>query len=174
MRLLPAVLSVLLPMAASAAVIDLPADGGSAAGIGFISGWKCAMTEITVSVDGGPMLPAAEEFARGDTDVACGDTLNGWMLQFNFGLAGTGVHTVKAYDDGVEFASNPFTVAAFADTFLRDKERQSHLTGFPEPEQRSRLEWSQANQDFVVTDICGVGTPTGPCQPPLCTGSCDV
>ena len=97
--------------------LEIPSQGDTLSGIGVISGWKCeAEGEITVRVDDENPLPTLYGLSREDTEETCGDTDNGFVTYFNWGLLGDGTYTVAALDNG-EFvedaAPGPFTILDF-------------------------------------------------------------
>ena len=63
-----------------AALIELPASGGTASGIGLVSGWKCEAGRLTVRFNGGNPLEMPYGSPRGDTLDVCGDADNGYAL----------------------------------------------------------------------------------------------
>ena len=125
-----------LTAVARAAVLESPATGATLSGLGFISGWKCDATTITVTIDDGDPLPVAMHQERGDLRVAgvCGSTINhGFIMQMNWALLGDGEHVVVAYDNGVEFDRATFTVGTTGEEFLKDVTRRTAVDGFPAP-----------------------------------------
>src|SRR5690606_9430518 len=109
--------------ATSAAVVEIPGNGARMSGIGVIAGWKCPPNDdISVSLDGGPALPAATRLPRGVTVGACGtDGRNGWLIQYNYNLLGDGPHSVVVRQGGTPFASASFEVTTLGETFLRGR-----------------------------------------------------
>ena len=146
------------PVKPEAAVLDSPASGAALSGIGFISGWKCNASHITVVIDeNGEHLPVAMHQERGDLRLECDGTIrHGFIKQFNWALLGDGEHVVVAYDDGVEFARSTFTVGTTGEEFLTDVRRRTVLDGFPAPGERAVLEWNESTQHFEVVTVWGV------------------
>lgn len=71
----------LTPALVHAAVLEIPGDGAKLSGIGVISGWKCeASGTITVSFNGGDLIPLPYGNERSDTAGICGDTNNGFRV----------------------------------------------------------------------------------------------
>ena len=138
-----------------AAILESPAAGATLSGLGFISGWKCAATEITVSVDDGEPLPVAMHQTRGDLRAVCGSTRHGFIRQVNWAVLGDGEHTVIAYDGGVEFDRATFTVGTTGEEFLRDVSRRTVIDGFPGPGERTLLEWNESTQHFEIAAVWG-------------------
>ena len=107
-----------------AAVLESPARGATLSGLGFISGWKCDASNITVVIDeNGEHLSVAMHQERGDLRRVCGGTIrHGFIKQFNWALLGDGEHVVVAYDDGVEFARATFTEDQRTGAYTTDEE----------------------------------------------------
>ena len=81
-------LLLLAPALTQAARLEIPGPGANLSGIGVISGWKCEVTgTITVRIDGGNPIPMLYGSERGDTRGVCGDSANGFVAIFNWGLA---------------------------------------------------------------------------------------
>ena len=107
------------PLLAMAATLENPAVNATMSGIGVVSGWKCQARNITVRFNGGDPLPAVSGLSREDTRRICGTAATGFLMQMNWNLLGDGDHEVVAYDDGMEFARLPFTVATPGVEFLQ-------------------------------------------------------
>ena len=142
---------------AQAAVLESPARGAALSGLGFISGWKCDASAITVTVNGGEHLSVAMHQERGDLRTVCGGTIrHGFIMQFNWNLLGDGEHEVVAYDAGVEFGRATFTVGTTGEEFLKDVTRRTVLDGFPAPGERALLEWNESTQHFEIVTVWGM------------------
>ena len=141
---------------AQAAELESPARGAAVSGLGFISGWKCDASAITVTMDGGEHLSVAMYQGRGDLRAVCGGTIrHGFIMQMNWNLVGDGEHEVVAYDDGVEFARATFTVGTTGEEFVKDVTRRTVLDGFPAPGERALLEWNESTQHFEIVTVWG-------------------
>ena len=139
---------------AQAAVLESPAQDATVSGIGFISGWKCNATQITVRLDEGDPIPVAMHQPRGDLRSVCGETIaHGFIQQINWGYVGDGEHEMVAYDDGVEFARATFTVGSTGEEFLKDARRQSLIENFPSRGEDTLLEWNESTQHFEVLTV---------------------
>jgi cell division septation protein DedD len=147
---------------ASAAVLEVPSDGATVSGIGFISGWKCPPNDNIIAViDEGNPLPMASGIARGDTSTVCGNAgLNGFIAQFNFGLLGDGQHDIVLLQDGIEFASGTFTVVTFGVPFMRGVGGTYVLDDFPSSGQTTTVQWNEGTQSFVVVSTTGTAPAT--------------
>ena len=146
------------PASLQATVLESPAAGAVLSGIGFISGWKCDASNITVVIDeNGEHLSVAMHQERGDLRLVCGGTIrHGFIKQFNWALLGDGEHVVVAYDDGVEFARSTFTVGTTGEEFLTDVSHRTVLDGFPAPGERAVLEWNESTQHFEIVTVWGM------------------
>ena len=149
---------VLGAVVGQAAVLESPAAGAVLSGLGFISGWKCDASNITIVIDeNGEHLPVAMHQERGDLRGVCGDAIrHGFIKQINWALLGGGEHIVVAYDAGVEFARATFTVGTTGEEFLKDVTRRTVLDGFPAPGERALLEWNESTQHFEIVTVWGM------------------
>lgn len=136
---------------ASLASLENPGDGASVSGIGTFSGWVCDAKTVEVEVDGSTLIETAYGTPRDDTLDVCGDTDNGFGLLFNWALFGDGEHTVTLLADGIEVDSGTFTVTTLGTPFLSGASGDFDLMNFPENGQLVTVEWSQAQQGFVIT-----------------------
>lgn len=146
-----------------AAILEVPANGSDASGIGSVSGWKCPPNDnITLSIDGGTPVPMATQIRRGDTAGICGnDGRNGFITQLNFGLLGSGNHSVAVRQNGQVFAVGTFHVTTFGTPFLSGASGKYTLQNFPSAGKSAVVEWSEGSQNFVIT-----GATTGPITSP--------
>ena len=96
---------------APAAQLENPGDGQLYSGIGVISGWKCDVSgPLTIRFNGGQPVSLSYGSERADTEPVCGDTDNGFVALWNWALLSDGLHTARAYDNGVPFAEITFQV----------------------------------------------------------------
>ena len=137
-------------------VLENPAPGSFQSGIGLISGWVCDAQTITLRFDDGPPQEAASGTSRGDTQGACGDTDNGFGLPFNWNLLEDGLHTVRAFADGVEFANVTVTVTTLGEEFARGLSHEVVIPDFPHVGTDVVLQWQETQQNFVI----GAALPT--------------
>ena len=136
------------PPLAWAATLENPAVNATMSGIGIVSGWKCQARNITVRFNGGNPLPAVIGLSREDTRSVCGTAATGFLMQMNWNLLGDGDHEIIAYDDGVEFARLPFTVATPGVEFLQGVSGEGAIT--LSNGQVAHVRWSTAVQGFVA------------------------
>ena len=140
------------------ATLELPGSGSIQSGIGVISGWKCdANGQLTVRFNGGRSLPLIYRSERGDTRSVCGDSDNGFVAIWNWGILEDGRHTAVVYDNGVEFDRATFTVVTPGVDFLRGVSGSGTAT--LSNGQRVTLQWSERSQSFVATDFTGTAQP---------------
>ncbi len=150
-----------------AATLESPANGAVLSGLGFISGWKCDAGQITVTINGGGHIPVAMAQPRGDIRHICGTLHHGFITQWNWALLGDGVHTLTAYDDGLEFAHATFTVRTTGAEFLKGASGQCYAIDFPSPGEHALLEWEESTQHFEIVEISDdLATLGVPPQPP--------
>ena len=157
------------PTGGPTGTLENPGPGSRQSGIGLLSGWVCEadMVELEITgIDRTYRLAAAYGTDRADTAATaagaelCGDTDNGFGLLFNWNLlltAGspqdTGVFTVRALADGVEFGRATFAVTTLGEEFVEDVRGQTLLEDFPTAGEAVRLVWQEANQNFVLVPL---------------------
>ncbi len=143
-------------------VLEIPGGGSAQSGIGLVSGWVCAASRVAVRIDGQAPLTTAHGTPREDTGSSCGgETDNGFGLLFNWALLGDGVHVVRAFADGVEFARSTFSVATFGVPFLRNATATFVLNDFPATGTAVEIAWQQAAQGFVVGEVVAPAAVAG-------------
>ena len=144
------------PAVPQAAVLESPAKGAALSGIGFISGWKCDASNITVTIDEGEHLSVAMHQDRADLliEKTCGDTIrHGFIRQINWGYVGDGEHVVVAYDNRVEFDRAMFTVGSTGEEFLKEVRRRSIIENFPTIGEDTLVEWNESTQHFEILTV---------------------
>ena len=134
-------------------LLENPQPGSAQSGIGVISGWACDASQIEIEFNNDPATRSQAGYGtlRADTQGQCGDTNNGFGLLFNWNLLGDGVHTVRALADGMEFATVTVTVATLGSEFVRGATHDMTLSDFPEVGTDTRVQWQEAQQNFVIT-----------------------
>ncbi|MBK8898020.1 MAG: PASTA domain-containing protein [Candidatus Competibacteraceae bacterium] len=151
------------PPSSARALLESPSQGSSESGIGLIRGWVCATSRVEVSIDGGPLQVTAHGTDRPDTTGACGRADTGFGLTHNWNSTGQGVHNIRAFADGVEFANVNFAVTTLGGDFLTGLLNTVRLLGFPgtgaaaahaggATEPATTVEWSEADQNFVIAN----------------------
>ena len=166
----PAVLllSILyIPTAGAQQRLENPSPGSFQSGLGVIAGWACDAQLIEVVFDGGldagRRLKAGTGTIREDTQGRCGDTDNGFGLLYNWNRLGDGVHTVRVYADGVEFAAVPFTVTTLGQEVQRGVSRTVTIPDFPDMGTDVVVEWQESLQNFALSHAAPTtrtGAPT--------------
>ena len=138
-------------------VLESPNQGVNLSGIGFISGWKCNATKITVTINDGEHLSVAMHQERGDLINVCGSIRHGFIKQVNWAWphVSDGKHTVVAYDEGVEFSRATFTVGTLGEEFAKGLEKRITVEDFPSPGEYTLLEWNESTQHFEVVSVWG-------------------
>lgn len=145
------------PLISWAAILESPNEGVNLSGIGFISGWKCNATNITVTINDGEHLSVAMHQERGDLIGTCGSAPHGFIKQVNWAWPhiSDGEHVIVAYDEGVEFDRVEFTVGTLGEEFPTGLEKQITVEDFPSPGEHTVLEWNESTQHFEV--LSGTG-----------------
>ena len=138
-------------------VLESPNQGVNLSGVGFISGWKCNATNITVTINDGEHLSVAMHQERGDLIGVCGSSPHGFIKQVNWAWphVSDGKHTVVAYDEGVEFGRATFTVGTLGEEFAKGLEKRIIVEDFPSPGEYTVLEWNESTQHFEVVSVLG-------------------
>lgn len=121
----------------------------------MISGWKCTAGTVTIQIDSRPPTQAAYGTSRSDTASTCGDTNNGFGLLFNWNNLGDGRHTVRALDNGVQFAEASITVQTLGVPFVTGASGEVDVAKFPGATSGVTLAWSEALQNFSIVGTCG-------------------
>ena len=129
-------------------------------GVVTFSGWSCPGDgghhgTITMAVDGGEPLVIGSRLSRRDTASACNnDGRNGYATLRNLGGDGDGVHTVRFFDDGVQFAEAEYRVTTMGERFVREAGRTTVVRDFPRRGQTTTLQWATGLQTFVPVGFC--------------------
>lgn len=132
--------------------LENPQPQRSESGIGVVSGWHCNASVIEIQFDDLAPIDAAYGTTREDTSEVCGDADNGFGLLWAYALLGEGQHTVRAFADGVEFASRTFQVHLLGEGFIRGLELKTELSSLDLGKQ-FELSWEQSKQNFIVTHV---------------------
>ncbi|MBI3799012.1 MAG: hypothetical protein HY268_18865 [Deltaproteobacteria bacterium] len=135
-------------------LLEDPAPGSRQSGIGLIRGWVCQTAQLEVQIDDGPRLHAAYGTTRGDTQGVCGDANNGFGLTINWNLVGNGLHRVRAFADGVQFADVTFTVTTLGSEFLMGRSGGCLIPNFPQAGTSVTVAWQESLQNFVIVGTC--------------------
>ena len=134
--------------------LESPASQAVVSGIGFLSGWRCDAQDITVRIDDGPPLDMAMGISREDTRAACHGLIdNGFISQINWNSLSAGTHTAVAYDNGIEFARNTFTVGTTGEEFLKGVTVSVDVPNFPVPGETGRFVWNESTQHLELAEV---------------------
>lgn len=136
--------------------LENPRPAGVESGIGLVSGWHCDAGTIQIQFDDGALTPAAYGTARADTAGVCGDSDNGFGLLWNYNLLDDGQHIVRAFADGVQFASADFEVRTLGQEFIEGLTLTKELTALDIGKQ-IELSWQQSKQGFVISRVEDAG-----------------
>ena len=141
-------------------ILENPQPGAFVSGIGAISGWACDAGTIEIEFDNDPTnrWQAGHQTHRPDTMGVCGHTNSGFGLLYNWNNLGDGTHTVRAFADGVEFASATVVVTTFGEEFLRGASGTFTVSDFPQPGINVDLLWQQSQQNFAIAGVSGDGS----------------
>ena len=140
-------------------------------GIGVISGWVCAASEVEVRILRAPGVEVDRVrvgYGTSRPDVpensSCTNSHAGFGATYNFNHLPEGMYTITAYADGEMFSeARTFEVVhivrSFPDSnnFLElDDEVQDRgvciVPDFPVTGERTWLKWEQSTQNFVIED----------------------
>ena len=140
-----------VPLAAGfSANLESPEPGSFESGIGLIRGWVCDARSVEIQINDLPRQQAPYGSRRADTIEVCGHANTGFGRISNWNHLGDGTHTVRAFADGVEFASANFTVTTLGVDFLRGVSSEYTLPNFPQAGRSVTVRWSQPHQNFVI------------------------
>ena len=142
-------------------VLENPGPHSFQSGVSALWGWVCdaAIVEIEIETAQGAVeqYRAAYGMERLDTRETCGDADNGFEMVFNWNLLGAGEHMVTALVNGVELGRATVQVTTVGEgdqqEFLQGVEGECVAEDFPHLGQRTRLEWQQNSQNFVITEV---------------------
>ncbi len=149
---------ILAPPSYGQSSLETPGPGSFQSGLGYVVGWKCTAGNLTFTIDNGPPGLLIYGASRGDTQGVCGDSNNGFITQFNWNLVGNGQHTIRVFDNGVQFSQATFTVTTLGAEFLTGQSAtcNTSLAG-----QNVTLTWQQNQQNFAITGASGGGPFSG-------------
>jgi hypothetical protein len=139
--------------------LENPVAGRTESGIGAISGWHCSASNITATIDGASIGKAGSGTDRGDTASVCGRVDTGFSLLFNYNVLAPGSHSISVYADGQLLETRQFnTVQSGGAEFVTGLSKTVTIFDFPSSGKTATLQWSQAKQSFVVTEISDGGS----------------
>jgi Tol biopolymer transport system component len=135
------------------AKLENPAGGSTHSGIGVVSGWACQAGKVELVVDGTIRLQADYGSRRGDTQLNCNDTNNGFALLVNWNLLPQGAHTLAVVIDGSEVAKVPFTVTNLGTQFLTGVSGECSVPNFPQSGKTTKVRWDEGVQRFGIVGV---------------------
>jgi hypothetical protein len=151
---LAAVLVLLLAGGAHATGnLENPQNGATESGIAAITGWHCTARTIELRMDGAVLGNAGMGTPRADTAGVCGRSDTGFSYLYNYALLKGGTHRVDAYADGLLFASATFNVGYLGGEFLTGLAASHFIADFPSKGVGAHVVWSQPKQNYVVTQV---------------------
>ena len=145
---------------AAESALENPQPNAIESGISVISGWYCPAAAITVQIDGAAPFSVPYGSQRGDAASRCGGAINtGFSYLINYNTLAPGAHALKAFADGVLFATVTVNVVTLGAEFLSGKAGEYILNNFPDFGKRTKVTWQQSKQNFVVS---GTDTQAAP------------
>lgn len=132
--------------------LENPANNGFVSGISVVSGWNCSTGTLTFTVDGGASQPLASGTPRADIQSGglCASLNSGFGALINWSIFSEGEHTVRVFDNGVEFGSSTIMVTKLGVEFLTGASGVYKLFGFPATGTDSVVVWDQSQQNFQL------------------------
>ncbi len=130
-------------------VLENPPQGGFVSGISIISGWECTAGILTFTIDNGPPGTLVYGSPRGDTP--CDNINNGFVALWNWNINGAGQHTIRVFDNGVQFAQATFTVTSLGQEFLTGASGTCEIPNFAGHD--VTLQWQESLQNFTIVGV---------------------
>lgn len=127
-------------------VLENPPPGSFVSGISIISGWKCTAGTLTFTIDNGPLGTLVYGSSRGDTP--CSNINNGFVTLWNWNIISAGQHTLRVFDNGVQFAQATFIVTTLGQQFLTGASGAYVLPNFAG--RNVIVQWQESLQNFVI------------------------
>jgi Tol biopolymer transport system component len=131
---------------------ESPGDFSAESGLGLIRGWACQAGKIIMKIDDAPWVEIPYGISREDTQSICGDRNNGYAFLKNWNVLGPGQHRIQVRADNTLLADTMFVVTTLGEEFVTGLKRTVSFNHFPFQDDRLSLEWSEAHQNFVVTE----------------------
>ncbi|WP_456417070.1 hypothetical protein [Thiolapillus sp.] len=133
--------------------LENPKPGDYTSGISTIYGWNCDASLIEIQIDNGGRIKVPYGSQRADTESTCGDTDNGFVTQYNFGLLKNGEHRIRLYVDGVEQNDRTFHVSNLGAPYIRGLKGSVLVPAFPDDAHDTTLTWSESTQNFQISKV---------------------
>jgi len=145
---------------------ETPKANGVVSGVGVIRGWACHAKDeyqpfegptigtLGYKIDDGEVISFAYPTARTDTEILCGEgnDLTGFGAVDYWGKYGAGMHNITLLIDGEPVETRSFTVVAPSGGFLKGIMSEYSLEGFPVSGESVDIEWSEADQNFIIVE----------------------
>lgn len=131
---------------------ETPQAGSIQSGVGIIRGWACDAKKVEIQFDDKPRIAISYGTSRGDTIGRCGDENNGYGMVVNWTALGKGSHQMKTFIDDNQVADVTFEVAGLDEDFIAGLSGTYQLEDFPAPGKSVTVEWSEADQNFIIID----------------------
>jgi len=131
---------------------EVPQAGSIQSGVGLIRGWACDAKKVEIQFDDKPRIAISYGTSRGDTIGRCGDENNGYGMVVNWTALGKGSHQMKTFIDDNQVADVTFEVAGLDEDFIAGLSGTYQLEDFPAPGKSVTVEWSEADQNFIIID----------------------
>jgi len=147
--------------------LESPQAGEVVSGVGLIRGWACYAEEedkqwaeatignVSYQIDDGPLQALPYGSARTDTAERCPTdaTDTGFGATEYWGNYSEGSHDITLFVDGVAVETRAFVVARPQQGFIKGLEADFLLLNFPEEGSEALIEWSEADQNFIITQF---------------------
>lgn len=142
--------------------LESPIANATVSGIGLIRGWACQAIGFpgvfTYTIDSGETSTLPYGSVRTDTTNTCkrGDVAlspnTGFGGVVNWNAFSQGAHVLNLFLNGVKVSERSFIVAKTKGEFLMGLSKELEVLDFPSVGDTSRLGWSQADQNFIITN----------------------
>lgn len=134
---------------------ETPQQGSVQSGVGVVRGWACDVTKVEVQFDDGEFIEVPYGGVREDTRSICGDANNGYGYVLAWRNLALGPHIMKTYYNGNH--QQPafevsFEVSGLDEVFATGLSGTYELSDFPAPGTSVVVEWSEADQNFVILE----------------------
>ncbi|WP_299976902.1 hypothetical protein [uncultured Pseudoteredinibacter sp.] len=135
--------------------LESPGNNSIEGGVGLLRGWTCEdAKEVQVVIDDFEPIRMITGGARSDTSQVCkNEGNNGFGSIIFWGNYGLGEHQARLFIDGNLVSTHNFTIAGASAEFLTGVSRVAYVNDFPDAASKTLVQWSQANQNFVIRDV---------------------
>ncbi|MBB6523034.1 hypothetical protein [Pseudoteredinibacter isoporae] len=135
--------------------LESPGKGSIESGVGLVRGWSCEDAQSAqLIIDGEHVIELVPGGERADTANVCqNDGNNGFGSVVFWGTYGLGEHEAELIVDGKSIENRKFTIAGASKSFVKGLKKTFYLDDFPRSSKKAYIEWSEANQNFVIKNI---------------------